>query len=161
MLKAAVFVLSVVFLSCSTKKKVGDYNLEFIIKDAISYKYDLKKQVFYVFNSMKPDTTIKFDLTTDEQKRIVDKYYELDLEEIKGEIRIDDKCMIMPKPYTVLNVQAKGLWQNITIDESCSYYIPPDSSQRKRGASFLHFVEDILQPKPEIKKNRHSDIMYL
>ena len=128
---------------------------------AQSYKYDIKRQTLTVFNHLRQDTTITFNLTSAEKEKIVSKYFKLNLDEIDGNQRIDDKCMIMPKLYTTLRVKSEIGVQELIIDEDCNDYNLKFVIRGRRISAFLEFVRKMLHAKPEIKNAPKSDIFYI
>lgn len=137
-----------------------DPNIEIVIEYGLSYKYDLTGQIYHVIN-MQGDSTINFSLNSQERKQIIEKYYNLCLDEIRGEYRIEDNCMMMPKFYTRLIVTSKSIDQEIIFDEDCDDYEPMYESKGKRAVAFLQFIRDILTTRPEIKNAPTSDIIYM
>lgn len=87
------------------KETTKDKNLEILIQDAQSYKYDITKGVFTIFLMAKAPIKINFHLTDEEMNKIINKYYDLGInqivgkDEITGNIYIEDNCMDMPKLY--------------------------------------------------------------
>lgn len=114
-MKNSFFVCAIILLSCS-QPKIKDKNIEIIINSSQSYKFDLKKEIFTVLYLSKPSTELKFHLTKEEKSKIIDKYYSLDIDEIRGKTTIEDECMYMPKSYTILKVNSKNISQEIEID---------------------------------------------
>lgn len=155
-----------VTLSSCHSAKVRDKNITIIIDFAQSYKYDLTAGVYTVHFMDKPDTTIKFQLSPDEINKIVDKYYEFEIDNISGvhkdlgTIVIEDNCMIMPKLYTILHVRSKTKLQDIQIDEGCDDLSLGDVKRGKSVKLFLNFVRAIVKSKPEINNAPQSDIIY-
>src|SRR6187401_303818 len=95
-------LLIFVFASCSSKKRIKEQHIEIIIADAQSYTYNLAQQTYIVHSISMPDTTIHFNLTALEREQIIDKYYDLGIDEFKGKQEIEDNCLIYPKFYTTL-----------------------------------------------------------
>src|SRR5882757_9687923 len=91
-------IILLLFISCSPKNK--DYSIGITIKDAQSSEYDLHNMIYKVRFLPRGDTAIKFALSNKEWKSIVDKYYSLNLEHIRGTTFIEDGCMVMPKILT-------------------------------------------------------------
>ncbi len=178
MIKQILTILTISLFSCSShesekKSDIEDvrcatvvdvqsrnYDMEIAIEYALSYKYDLTKQTYKVIN-IQGDSTINFSLSSQERRQIIDKYYSLCLNEIKGEYKIGDICMIMPKFYTKLKVKSKSINQVIIFDEDCEDYEPMYESKGKRAVAFLQFIRDVLAKKPEIKNAPTSDIIYM
>src|SRR5438045_1716735 len=100
-----IVLLIFVFASCSSKKRIKEQNIEIIIEDAQSYAYNLSKQTYSVHSITLRDTTIHFNLTTQQREQIADKYYYLGIDEFKGKQEIEDNCHIMPKLYTTLKIR--------------------------------------------------------
>ena len=192
-IKLILFTLFILIISCKThstkdvkseiindsqspnynlnKDVIKDKNLEIQIEDAQSYKYDLSKGIFTIFFMGKTPLKINFQLTNDEKNKIIDKYYELGINqiagknEIAGNIYIEDNCLDMPKLTTILKVKSKGRLQMIEIDTSCDDFYQPfylsNYNVPKRLKDFLQFIFTILQSKPSIKNSPQSDIMYM
>src|SRR5215218_4455177 len=102
MLRLVFLVLLLSIIACSTNDKMKDGNIEIVIQIAQSYKYDLHQETYTTFN-MQGDTTIYFHLTKEEKRQVVQKYYSLGLDELKGKQEIEDNCLVMPKLYTTLH----------------------------------------------------------
>lgn len=171
-----LYLIASVLLACHAKvtpetnrKKVPvDYNLEVVVKYALSNKIDLVKGLYTVFFMGKPQTDIKFKLSPSEKQRIIEKYYSLALYELNevnkttGTVYIEDECMIMPKFYTYLTFKKDSLTQNIQIDEDCDEYNSSDISEAaERVKEFIRFFNGIIRTKPEIKNAPASNIIYL
>jgi len=151
-----------------TKEKVSvDKNLQVVIKNALSTKVDLMKGIYTVFFIGKPPLEVKFELTPAEKEQVINKYYSLALYELKEvdpqwkTIYIEDECMIMPKTYTYLTVEWDNVTQQIQIDEACDDYSQGKSDRAQRVKAFLHFVNEIIKAKPEVKTAPESDIFYI
>src|SRR5882757_3158136 len=82
------YIILLLFISCQPKNK--DYSIGITIKDAQSWEYDLHNMIYKVHFMSRADTAIKFTLSDKEWKSIVDKYYSLNLEHIRGTTRIED-----------------------------------------------------------------------
>ena len=161
MTRFLICILWITIASCSSKQKIEDESIAFVINYAQSYSYDLQKQAYTVFSYLNRDTTVHFNLTNQEKKKIIHKYYDLDLDELEGKLRIEDECLTMPKLYTTLIVKSKSQTQEFIIDEDCKDYKSKFVSQGKRVSAFLEVVRNVLKEKPEIKKAPTSEIMYL
>ncbi len=161
MLRLIAFTGMFVIFSCASSDQVKDEELAIIIEGAQSYKYDLQLETYSVFNMMKSDTTIHFQLTNDEKKQITEKYYSLQLNNLKGKQKIEDSCFQSPKLYTTLRVKSREQEQEIIIDEGCEDYSKIFESKGKRVGAFLEFVRSLLKTKPEIQAAPSSDILYM
>lgn len=159
------FIVVLVTLAGCHQEKIRDKEIDIVINMAQSYKFDLTKGLYTVYFMDRPDTTIKFLLTPDETNKIIDKYYDLEIDNITevekelGKILIEDNCLTMPKPYTILHVRSKTKSQDIQIDEGCNDF----SGNTKRGKAvsmFLGFIRTILKLKPEIKNAPYSNVEY-
>ena len=137
-----------------------DDNIEIVITFAQSYKYDLTRGTFTIFN-FQGDTTIHFRLSEQEKRQIVQKYYSLGLDDFNGKQNIEDNCLVLPKLFTTLYIKSKKKEQEIIIDEDCEDYKGFVTSKGKNVAAFLKFIDRILKAKPELKDAPTSDIMYL
>ena len=161
------FIVVLVSLSGCHSEKIRDKSLIITINVAQSYKYDLTKSEYTVYFMDRPDTILKFLLSPDEATKIVDKYYALEIDNITGvdkelgTIYIEDNCMIMPKPYTILHVKSKSKSQDIQIDEGCDNYSIDNAKRGKSVKAFLDFIRDIMKSKPEIKNAPHSNVIYM
>lgn len=159
-------IIIICVLNCCTMNNIEHQNIDIIIEYAQSYKYDLKNEVFTVRFMNKSPLDIKFYLNKSERQRIIDKYYALNINQIKkidartGNIYIEDNCMIMPKFFTMLNINGKGIRQVIQIDTGCDEY-NLGANEAKRIKKFIKFTLDIIQAKPEIKKAPSSDVIYM
>ena len=157
--------LIVIFLGCSSNNK--DKNVEIIIEDAQSYKYDLKKEVYTIFYTNKVPTEIKFDLSKEEKDKIAEKYYDLRINKISGNdkrsksIYIEDDCMTMPKLFTKIHLRTKNNLQEIKIDEGCNNFKLSNFNKAKRIKEFIQFVKQIVKSKPQIKNAAESNIIYM
>ena len=146
-------------ISCSSNKKNKDNDIEFIIQESQSYKYDLKQHTYTVFK-VHGDTTIHFNLSENEKEQILGKYYKLGLDNIHNDIKIEDDCNIMPKLYTTLLVRLNEKTHSIFIDDTCSDYKFALDNYAQKIKIFLQFIYTILKEKPEIKNAPTSDIIY-
>ena len=150
-----------------TKDTIKDRNIDMVIEYAQSYKYDLTSEVCTVFYIDKSPTEIKFHLSGKEKNKIIDEYYNLEinkisgLDKIIGNTYIEDECMIMPKLYTILHVKIKNKLQNIQIDEDCDDFFLSNFGKANKIKKFLRFVDNILKSKPEIKNAPRSNILYM
>lgn len=164
-MKEIVFISVITLLSCSSKVK--DTNIEIIINDNQSYKYDLKNNVYTIYYMNKAATEIKFNLSKEEKHTIINSYYTLkidkitDINKITGNIYIDDKCTTMPKSFTKLHIKTNYSLQEIQIDEDCNDFYLSNYLKAKRIKRFLKVIRNILQSKPQIKNAPVSDIMYM
>ena len=147
-------------ISCSQNDKMKDDNIEIVIKIAQSYKYDLTRGAYTIFN-IQGDSTIHFHLSEKEKQQIVQKYYSLGLDKFKGKQAIEDNCLVMPKLFTTLHVKSNKEEQEIIIDEDCDDYKGIFDSKGKNIAAFLKFIDHTLHGKQEIKNAPLSDIIYL
>lgn len=159
-------LLILIFFGCSSNN-INDKNIEIVIEFAQSYKYDLHKEVYTVFYINKPPDEIKFHLSDNEKRKIIGKYYDLDINKISGKDKItgntyiEDKCMIMPKLFTIIHVKGKDKLQEIQIDVGCDDFYLSNFSKAKRIKKFLQFVDGIVKSKPQIKNAPTSNIMYM
>lgn len=160
MFRFLLLTLSIIVNACSSGK-IKEDKLEIEIDIPASYNYNLNKQVYRVFFLSKPPLEINFSLTNDEWNEIIKKYYELELDEFKGETTIEDECQIMPKFYTILNVKRVSGLQQIKIDEDCVNFYISNYVRANKVKKFLKFVFAILQSKKEIKNAPKSDILYI
>jgi hypothetical protein len=164
--KLYVLVILLILGSCHSEK-IRNKSFDITIDDAQSYKYDLVNGVYTVHFMDRPDTTIRFHLSADEASKIVDMYYNLEIDNINGvdrdwgTIYIEDNCRIMPKPYTILHVKAKTTQQDIQIDEGCDDFTFGNKRRGKSVKHFLDFIRMILQSKPEIKGAPQSNVIYM
>jgi len=161
------FIVVLVILTACHSEKIRDKSINIVINDAQSYKYDLINGVYTVYFMDRPDTAISFHLSPDEATKIVDAYYDLEIDNIKrvdkesGTILIKDNCMTMPKPFTILHVRSKIKLQDIQIDEGCDDFSFGNIKSGKSVKQFLDFIWTILKSKPEIKNAPHSNVMYI
>lgn len=155
-------ILLVTLFSCSNKPASKDYAMEISIKDANSYKYDLKNQIYTVFGFMKKDTSIHFDLSIDEKRQIVDKYHELKLDSLGEKTLINDIYDSDPTLYRYLKVQSNGKSQVINIEGSRNEkdYKPEDILAAKKINEFINSTLLILNSKAAIKNGPKSDMVY-
>lgn len=152
--------LAIFTSACSNKSNIKDPNLEIVIEDGDSYKYNLSELTYSVHKMSGSDTTIHFRLSNSEKTQIINKYYDLELNSITGKILIKDECMDMPKIYTTLKVKSKLSFQEIQVDEYCSDFKIYDIRKGNKVKAFLRFTETILKNKKEIKAAPKSDIFY-
>ncbi len=136
-------------------------NVGIIIDYAHSYEYDLENQTYTVFYIGKPTQKVKFRLTEKERNEIISKYYNLNLDKLKGNIKITDKCMIMPKLYTVIHVKSGNESQEIHIDEGCNNFQFSNRREAKNVKKFIQFIRTLLNSKPEIKEVPPSNMLYM
>ena len=147
-------------ISCSSNNKIKNNDIEFIIQESQSYKYDLSQHTYTVFN-MHGATTIHFNLSKNEKEQIVNEYYKLGLDNIHNDIKIEDDCTIMPKLYTTLIIRLHDKTHSLLIDDACSDFNFTLNNYAQKIKTFLQFIYKILKEKPEIKNAPTSDIMYL
>lgn len=158
-------MLSMLYLSCSQKQEEND--IEIIIEEPQSYKYDLTHRVFTTYYMTKPKIEVKFKLSEDEESAIKKKYYDLKIYEINqinnitGNTLIDDDCGTMPKFYTIIKIKKPASSQEIQIDKSCDNFYLSNFVIAHRIKEFIKIVTDILQSKPEIENVPKSDIIYM
>ncbi|MFZ1372009.1 MAG: hypothetical protein WAR78_16615 [Ferruginibacter sp.] len=161
------FIIVFVTLVGCNSEIIKDKSINIVIDGAQSYKYDLTKGIYTVHFMDRPDTIIKFLLSSDEINKIVDKYYDLEINDITGvdkelgTILIEDNCMIMPKPFTILHVKSKTKSQDIQIDEGCDKFSLGNVKRGKSVTLFLDFIRAILKSKPEINNAPKSNVMYM
>jgi len=160
------FIVVLFTLTGCKSEKVKDKNINIAIDVAQSYKYDLANGIYIVHFMDSPDTAIKFYLSPDEANKIADMYYDLEIDTITGvhkdlgTIVIEDNCMEMPKPYTILHVRTKTKKQDIQIDQGCNDF-PLSNEKRDRSVNaFIDFTRHILLSKPEIKNAPVSSVEY-
>ncbi len=167
MQRLVYFLAVLVFLAACHQKKVRDKDISIIINVAQSYKYDLTKGEYTVYFMDRPDTVLKFLLSPAEATKIVDRYYTLEIDNITGvdkelgTIYIEDNCMMMPKPYTILHIKSKSNSQDIQIDEGCDNFSIGNVKRGKSVKAFLDFIRDIMKSKSEIKNAPHSNVIYM
>lgn len=152
-------LISACLYSCSTN--IANNNIEIIIEDAHSYRYDLKHKVAVTFFVNKEPAESHFTLSPEENAAIVERYFALRLNKIGDSIFFKDKCRYMPKMYTTLIIRSGQTVQKIIIDSDCSKFYSADMPAANRVNSFLNFVWSILRKKPEISDMPKSDILYL
>lgn len=153
-------MLLFVFTSCSFNKET-DNNIEIIINEGASYRYDLKNEIYTVFNSMKPTQEIKFELTSKEKQEIINAYYRLDINDLPNEVMIKDNCSIMPKIYTTIFIRRKNQKQKIQIDDNCGDFEFSNSKKAKEIKEFIRIIKLVLYSKSVIRNAPKSDIFYL
>ncbi|GAB2656765.1 hypothetical protein GCM10027036_07770 [Flavihumibacter cheonanensis] len=170
-----VLLLIVVFFQngCKSDSKnvkdleafMGDKNIQVIIQHAQSYKVDVMNGIYSVFFISKPTLEVKFELSIEEKRQIVEKFYSLDLPNLLPEkeevLHIEDECFIMPKIYTYLSVKGDSLTRQIEIDTSCDDFSQFNADKANRIKSFLDYVSKIIYEKPQVKNAPESDIFYL
>lgn len=154
-----ILIIAIIFNACASKQK--DENIKIVIDYPNSYRYDLDKQVFTVFFSTKPPLEIKFSITKHERTKIKNEYYKLGIDDFAGNTDFADKCVIMPKLYTMLSIKTGSKIQRIQIDEGCNNFVLSNFIKANRVKSFLNLIRNILQSKPQIKNAPTSDIIYL
>jgi hypothetical protein len=154
------------FAACHSER-TEDKSISIVIDDAQSSKCDLANGIYTVYFIDRPDTAIKFPLSPNETAKIVDKYFALEIDNIKGvdkelgRIAIEDNCMNMPKLYTILHVKSKTRSQDIQIDEGCDNFSFLNAKRAKSVKEFLDFIWTILKSKSEIKNAPQSNVMYM
>ncbi len=154
------FCIPLFWLTSCSSNKIKDNDIEFIIQESQSYKYDLQQQTYTVLK-MRGDTTIHFNLSKNEKEQIVNEYYIFGLKNIDQDITIEDNCNNMPKLYTTLQINLKNHSYSILIDDDCTDYKFALKNNAQKIKMFLQFIYTILKEKPEIKNAPISDIMYL
>ena len=165
-MKIVIFLTFLVIMSCS-ESHIKNPNIDIIIEESTSYKYDLKKGIFTTFYVSKPKLEINFKLSEHENEIITKQFYDLQIQKIRkidkeiGNINIKDECDIMPKFYTFLKIKSVESFQEIQIDESCDDFYLSNFTEAKRIKAFLKYVMAILQSKAEIQMAPKSDIIYL
>lgn len=160
MFRLFLFIPLFLLNACLSQNKIKESNIEFIIQESQSYKYDLQRQIFTVYN-MNGDTTIHFHMSEKEKQQIINLYYNLGLENINNNIKIEDNCLNMPKFYTTLKVKSKFQQHDIIIDEDCSDYKSLFKNDANQIKEFIQYIKRLLKKKTEIKNAPSSDIMYL
>jgi hypothetical protein len=156
-----LYCLLATVLSCSTEQRTGDRNIQIVLQDAQSYRYDLGKGVLTVYYLSKPPTTIPFHLSPKEKEEIIDTYYNLELDRLQDLTRLEDECLDMPELATTINVQSAGRIQKIVIEEDCNSFSARDARKARKVKRFLKAVHSILYTKPEIRTPPPSDIFYI
>jgi hypothetical protein len=156
-----LFCILATVLSCSTKPKAGNRNIEIVLQDAQSYRYDLSKGVLTVYYLSKPPTEILFHLSPKEKEEIIETYYNLELDRLQDLTRLEDECLDMPELATTIQVQWASRTQKIVIEEDCNSFSGKDARKAGRVKRFLKAVRRILSTKPEIKTPPPSDIFYI
>ena len=161
------FIVVLATLARCHVEKAREKSINIVIDGAQSYKYDLTQGIYTVHFMDRPDTVIRFFLSQDEANKIADMYYDLGIDDItgvnkeSGTIFIEDNCMIMPKPYTILHVRSKTISQDIEIDEGCSNFSLSNEKRARSVALFLDLIRTILKSKPEITNAPRSNVMYM
>lgn len=156
------FIVSLlVFLSACVSKTRENADIEIVIQDAQSYKFDLKNEIYTVFFMSKPSADIKFNLTDKEKREIINRYFSLNLDKLPDQLKIRDKCEGFPKLFTTLSVKNKGKKQELQVDESCEQFSISDYENGKNLKDFIQLVRDIITSKKEIKAAPKSDIFYM
>lgn len=174
MIRQVLLLIVVIFQNgCISDRKsvkdrevdMGDENIQVIIQHAQSYKVDVMNGIYSVFFISKPTLELKFELSIEEKRQIVEKFYSLDLPNLlpdKAEVlHIEDECFIMPKIYTYLSVNGDSLTRQFEIDTSCDDFDQLNADKARRIKSFLEYVSKIIYAKPEVKNAPESDIFYL
>ena len=159
MFRLFLFISLFLLSACLSQNKIKESNIEFIIQESQSYKYDLQQQIFTVYN-MNGDTTIHFHISEKEKQQIINQYYNLGLENINNNIKIEDYCLSMPKFYTTLKVKSRFQQYDIIIDEECSDYKNSYKNDANHIKEFLQYIKRLLKKKIEIENAPSSDIMY-
>jgi hypothetical protein len=176
-MNAKLLLLSAMFLplACRStvdteqhKQKEGvDRSLHLEIQYVQSYKVDLTKGIYTVLFMNKPPLHIYFKLSDAERTGIIDKYYSLsidklnEVDQITGNVYIEDNCQTMPKTYTFLTVRGDSIYQQIQIDAGCEDFKDHERGNAKRMKVFLDYVYKMIQSKPEVKNSPPSDILYM
>jgi hypothetical protein len=155
-------ILCILLLSC-TANKAKDKNIQIIIDLPSSYKYDLNKRVYTIFFLSRPPLEVQFSLTDKEWDKIVDAYYSLELDELKGKTEIGECLTLLTMPHfqTMLNIKTKLGLQQIKIENDCDDFPISVSAKAGRINKFLDVVFEILKKKKEIQNAPNSDIMYI
>ncbi len=159
-MKVSVFILIILFSSCS-KHSYDRTKINLVIEEANSYKYDFNKEIFTTFYIDKPAADIKFKLSQREKEKITKRYYELDLDKLPKKITIEGSCNTMPLIFTVLHIQTKDSVQEISIDGGCKEFNFFNKHRAKRINSFLKYILEILNSRPQIKNSPKSNIPYM
>jgi hypothetical protein len=158
LLPLLIMILS--FTSCAGKRDI-DTTISIEISNAQTWKIDLKKDVYTVFYLSKPPLEIKLGLTEDEQKRLIDTWYSLELDRIPGKTLLNDKCLIMPKLYAVIRATTAHTSQEITIDNNCDDFSLFDAGKAERVKKFIKLVKDIVFSRPAVRDAPKSNIFYM
>lgn len=148
-------------LSCSTKEQNRNRNIEIIIQDAASYKYNLKKEVATVFFQSRTPSEIKFQLTDEERNNIIESYYSLGIADLEDSTNIQDRCLDMPTFNTIIYINSTSRNQRLIIEQDCNKISMSDILKARRIKKFLKIVYKILGSKPELKTLPNSDIIYI
>ncbi|HEV8084482.1 MAG TPA: hypothetical protein VGP55_14845 [Chitinophagaceae bacterium] len=155
-----IFILIFFFSSCKFYK-LKHTNIELIIQDAGSYRYDFKKEIYTVFSIDKSPIEIKFELSNEEKKGINEKYYELHLNKLPAKVSIEGDCMISPAFFTTLYIKRDSSMQEIQIESGCRDYNLFNRGKAERINNFLKYIYKIVKVKPEIKNSPKSNIHYM
>ena len=153
-------IISFAGIKCSVKPK-RDYGVEIIVEYGNSYKIDITKQKYTVFYMGKKPVEAKIALSEEEERNMINRYYDNKLDKL-GEIAvIEDECNVMPKIYTRVIVKLGKKIQEIQIDQSCDRYSLTSKMWASRIKNFLELVQVLILNKDNIKSIPHSDAGYL
>ena len=156
-----LLVIIAISFSCNSNRISTEINFELIIENAKSYKIDFIQGVYTVYFINKPPEEIKFLLSGDEKNGIQEKYYELSLNKLPSEIKIPGTCMIMPQIYTTVYIKNENTLQKIQIENGCDEFSFFESRKAKRIKTFINYIYQILNLRPEIKNSPKSDVEYI
>lgn len=160
-------MFAVAFISgCASKNNFQnkDRNINLVIYDDQYYKFDLGKETYSVyFVRFHPRDTI-FHLTKEERESIIDKYYELGIDEIGGgkdsvsNLIIDADCTKLPKQYGKILAKTKTYSHVMQVDITCDNFSSDKEDEAEKLKDFIVFVENIVKSKPEVQAAPVSDI---
>jgi hypothetical protein len=157
-MKVKFAILTSLIISCTLKKKEDP---KLTIQLSMSYKIDINKELYTTFFMSKPHHETKFTFTKDEKDSIWRKYSFLPLDFKSEEIKFDDSCGSLPKPFTIIEVRRNSRVQKIYYSNSCNgFKLKEQQRQAAQIGSFIKQVMSIVNRKQEVKNAPTSDIMY-
>ncbi|MDZ4793323.1 MAG: hypothetical protein SGI83_03510 [Bacteroidota bacterium] len=162
-IRKEVFFFLVLLFFCFAKCKIKNYSnerVDIVIEIVQSYKYDIGKKVYTVYFLEKKPNEIFFELSKEEDMKVQEKYYALNLDKCNGNFEIENNCLITPKLYTVVTMNSKNNKQRIKIYSDCNKYSSKDLKMAKRVNEFINFIIELVQKKPEIRNAIPSDMLY-
>jgi hypothetical protein len=153
--------ICVLTVSCSTVNNRQVTGLRITIRESQSYKIDLMANVYTVYFNEKPPVNIPFVLSIEELEKIKKEYNSIGLPRRSRRYELVDKCNIMPKLYTFIEIESDTFKQEVRINETCENFRFDHSKKAARVRKFLASIRAMLHSKPEIKNAPVSDIAYM
>jgi hypothetical protein len=145
--------------SCSYHQR-NQKGIEIVIEIVQSYKIDLKAEIYTVYFLTKEPLEIKFQLTEEERREIIDLFDSLKYNRKVDWEYIGDSCWDAPKLYTIVSIKPEEKIHKVYIDIGCGAYYHNDEQMAIQYKRLILLIRKILKSKKEIKEAPKSDIGY-